>query len=311
MAVNAGDEDIGGLGDGLQAGLQLRQGLVFGPSGDVAQAVGAGLDAVILADGIGNAFRLHFLCVFIFRFGRFPICNPSGGGELLPLTVVEHSVGDLMDGGAHCLHLAHALPDGDSLIVQAQKPVQALPQRLEHDRHRGRAPQGLHERLVLLHIPGQAGNKAGEGTALGLAHIEHLDRAKQGNLDFPFLHDNIPVMVQYRRSGVRVQLHFLNALFERRGGDNGQALLALFHMTAKLIFPLIESSHMGGAGHLHMDEDGIIIGITVKPGHGAEIVRKFVALKQVLYVCLNPGDDFLDSFPIAGLFVCHGKNLLS
>ena len=68
---------------------------------------------------------------------------------------------------------------------------------------------------------------------------------------------------------------------------------------------------MGGAGHLNMDEDGIVIGIAVKPGHGAEIVRKFIALEQVLYVCLNPGHNFLDSFPIAGLFVCHGKNLLS
>ena len=118
-------------------------------------------------------------------------------------------------------------------------------------------------------------------------------------------------MVQYRRSGVRVQLHFLNALFEWRGGDDGQALFSLFHMTAKLIFPLVESGHMGGAGHLHMDEDGIVIGIAVKPGHGAEIVRKFVALKQVLYASLNPGDDFLDPFPVAGLVICHGKNLLS
>ena len=56
-----------------------------------------------------------------------------------------------------------------------------------------------------------------------------------------------------------------------------------------------------------MDEDGIVIGIAVKPGHGAEIVRKFVALKQVLYASLNPGDDFLDPFPVAGLFICHGK----
>lgn len=68
---------------------------------------------------------------------------------------------------------------------------------------------------------------------------------------------------------------------------------------------------MGGAGHLNMDEDGIVIGIVVKPGHGAEIVRKFVALKQVLYASLNPGDDFLDPFPVAGLVICHGKNLLS
>lgn len=82
-------------------------------------------------------------------------------------------------------------------------------------------------------------------------------------------------------------------------------------MASKLIFPLVESSHAGGIGHLHMDEDGIIVGIVVKPGHGEEIVRKFITLKEVLYVCLNPGHNFFDALPIAGLFLCHGKKLLS
>ena len=31
-------------------------------------------------------------------------------------------------------------------------------------------------------------------------------------------------------------------------------------MSSELVFPFVESGHMGGAGHLHMDEDGIVRG---------------------------------------------------
>ena len=112
-------------------------------------------------------------------------------------------------------------------------------------------------------------------------------------------------MVQYRRSGVRVQLHFLNALFEGRGGDNGQALLALFHMMAKLL-PFPKARHgLGGVGPLHMDEKGVVDGIVVKPGHGAEVVKIPLAQEKLLDVLLDPGNDFFDTFLVGGSLVCH------
>ena len=50
MSVNVRNQLSGGLVDGLQTGPQLRQRLVLAPGGDIAKAVLASLDAVILAD---------------------------------------------------------------------------------------------------------------------------------------------------------------------------------------------------------------------------------------------------------------------
>ena len=60
MAVNIGDQLTGGLVDGLQAGPQLFQFLALTPACDVAETVFSGLDAVILADRVGNALSLKW-----------------------------------------------------------------------------------------------------------------------------------------------------------------------------------------------------------------------------------------------------------
>ena len=160
----------------------------------------------------------------------------------------------------------------------------------------------------MLDIAGQVRHKAGERSALGLAHIEHLDRLEQGNFDFPFLHDHLPLAVQHRRSGLRVQLHFLDLLLERRGGNDGQALFPLFYMTPKLVFPLVETGNLGGVGHLHMDEDGVVDRIGVKPGHSAQVLQIPLTLENLLDAVLNASHDLLDLLPVAGLFVRHSKH---
>ena len=43
MAVDFGDEIVGGLADGFQAGFQLRQFLPAAPMRNIDKAVGAGL----------------------------------------------------------------------------------------------------------------------------------------------------------------------------------------------------------------------------------------------------------------------------
>src|SRR5699024_12663444 len=63
------------------------------------------------------------------------------------------------------------------------------------------------------------------GLAVRLAHIEHLDRAEHGNLNFPFLHDDLAILIQHRCLGVRVQLLFLDLFLERRGRDDGDTVL--------------------------------------------------------------------------------------
>ena len=68
---------------------------------------------------------------------------------------------------------------------------------------------------------------------------------------------------------------------------------------------------MGGVGHLHMDQDGVVDGIGVKPGHSAQVVHILLTLEDLLDAVLNASHDLLDLLPVAGLFVCHNNALLS
>ena len=303
MSVNVRNQFSGGLVDGLQTGPQLRQRLVLAPGGDIAEAVLAGLDTVILADGIGNALGLHLLGVAVFLLGRLLITGP--GRFLLGLgVVVQFAVGDLMDGGGNGLHLAHALPDGDALPVRREISVHVGCHRLHRERHRRGPAQGLHESLIVLDVPGKRGRQLRQGLAVRLAHIEHLDRAEHGNLNFPFLHDDLAILIQHRCLGVRVQLLFLNLFLERRGRDDGNTVFAALHMALKLIFPLVVSGHQRGVRLLHIDEHGVVDGVAVEPGHHGQVAHILFALEQFLDTLLDARRDLLQPFPVGG-FVSH------
>ena len=212
-----------------------------------------------------------------------------------------------MDSGAHRLHLAHALPDGNGLFGMVAEAVCILVKSPEGYGHGGCSPQGLHERLVLLHIADQTGGEAGEGLTLCLIGGENLHRLEQGNFHSFLIYDDVPVRTQHRGHGVRVQPHFLNLPFQGRGCNDGQALLPLLHMPPGL-FPFVEARHrFGGMGTLHVNEDRIIDGIAVKPGHCAEVVKKPLTLKELLDILLNPQNNFLHPFPV-GWLVSHDRS---
>ncbi len=311
MLINGGDQPANGLGDGFQAGFQFRQGTVLTPTGNIADRIAGSVDAIILTNGKGYALGFHFHGIFVLRLGRLLICIPGGGGKPVLFLIVKDRVGDLMNGGAYRLYLAHTLPDSDTLRSPAEKAVHAVLNGFDLNGDRGRAPQGLHECLILLHIAGQISNKAGERFAVRLVSGKNLDRLKQRNFNGLFLNNGVAVLVQHRGLGIGVQLHFLDLLFQRRGGNDGQPLFPLLHMTAKLL-PLLKARYGGdGVGPLHMNENGIIDGIAVKPGHGAEIIKIPFTLKKFLDVLFYPGNDFFDTFPVGGFLVCHGKILLS
>src|SRR5699024_11040635 len=119
MSVNVRNQFSGSLVDGLQTGPQFRQRLVLAPGGDIAEAVFAGLDAIILTVGVGDALGLHLLGVAVFLLGRLLVTGPDR--LLLRLSVVvQLAVGDLMDGGGNGLYLAHASTDGDALPVRRE-----------------------------------------------------------------------------------------------------------------------------------------------------------------------------------------------
>ena len=215
--------------------------------------------------------------------------------------VVELTVRGLMDSGGNSLHLAHAFPNGDPLLVRGKIAVHVLGHRLKFDGDRGGAAQSLHEHLIMRHRPGQAGGQLRQGFSVRLAHIEHLDRAEHGDFDFLFLHDGLAIRVQDGCMGIRVTLHFLDFLFVGRGGDDGDTMLALFHMALKLVFPLVEPGHQGGVRALHIDEHGVVDRISVELGHDGQIAHILLALKQLLDTLFNARRDLLQPFPVGGL----------
>ena len=207
--------------------------------------------------------------------------------------VVELTVRGLMDSGGNSLHLAHAFPDGDPLLVRGEIAVHVLGHRLKLDGNRSRAAQSFHESLIVRHRPGQAGGQLWQGLSVRLAHIEHLHRTEHGDFNFFFLHDRLAIRVQDGCMSIRVALHFLDLLFVGRGGNDGDTMLTLFHMALKLIFPLVEPGHQGGVRALHIDEHGVVDGVAVELGHDGQIAHILLALKQFLDTLFNARCDLL------------------
>ena len=363
MPVNVGNQFTGGLIDNLQAGPQFFQFLALAPAGDIAKAVLAGLNTIILADRIGNALGLHFLrvpvlgrlnlggviflhlqpplelilvhiapvCIggelFRLRFGgkALGVVLPGpaiadhdhlpGGIGFRPLRIMELAVGDLMDSRRDRLNFTHARAKRNPLPVGGKVAVHIGRHRLKLNGNRGGSAQRLQENLIVLDITGQAGRKFRQGLSIRLAHIEHLHRAEQGNLNFLFLHDDLAILIQHRCFGIRVQLLFLDFLFIWCRGNNGNTMLTPFHMALKLIFPLVVSGHQRGVRALHIDEHGVVDGVAVEPGHHGEVAHILFTLEQFLDALLNALGNFPQSLPVGG-FLSHdfhspfyGRNL--
>ena len=118
--------------------------------------------------------------------------------------IVEPGVGDLMDGGADRLHLAHAFADSDALFVHGEVAVHILRQLLKEDGDGRAAAQSFHERPVILHVPRKVRRQLRQGLACGLLHVEHHHGLVHGNLHRLFLRDNIAVLVPQGELGVGV-----------------------------------------------------------------------------------------------------------
>ena len=224
-------------------------------------------------------------------------------------------MGDLMDSRRDRLNFAHARAKRNPLPVGGKVAVHIGRHRLKLNGNRGGSAQRLQENLIVLDITGQAGRKFRQGLSIRLAHIEHLHRAEQGNLNFLFLHDDLAILIQHRCFGIRVQLLFLDFLFIWCRGNNGNTMLTPFHMALKLIFPLVVSGHQRGVRALHIDEHGVVDRVTVEPGHHGEVAHIFLTLEQLLDALLNTLGNFPQSFPVGG-FLSHdfhspfyGRNL--
>lgn len=81
-------------------------------------------------------------------------------------------VGNLMDGGRDRLYLAHALPDGDILLVLAEVAIGAVTHGFQGYGNRRGSLEGFHKDVVLLHVSGQGTGQLGKGLSVRLGDIK-------------------------------------------------------------------------------------------------------------------------------------------
>ena len=147
MPVDLGDKLVCRSADGFKGRFQLLNILAAAPPGDIAEGVVRGVQPEMLADGKGDALGLHLagasVCAVLFLSRRVQI------------NVVQLGMGDLMDQGLNRLQLAHALVNGNALVLQMVVPVCAAFDFLKGDGDGRSLLQSLEKILVLLYAARQ------------------------------------------------------------------------------------------------------------------------------------------------------------
>ena len=125
--------------------------------------------------------------------------------------------------------------------------------------------KGSEKIAVLLHIARQRvhGNLR-QLLSLGLGHVKDGHHLVGGYGDLLFLGNGLSVPADHGLLGLRVD--FLRFLldFERRRGDNLNALFALFDIALKLVFPSGKARDQGSVGLLHGNQECIVEAVIVE-----------------------------------------------
>ena len=282
VAVDGGNQLMGGGPDGFKGRPQLFQVFAGTPTGHIPKGIVGRVQPVVLADGIGHALGLHLAGAAVGPVGLL-------GHRGLRVNGVELGMGNLMDGCFQSLQLTHVLLYGDPLFRQVVVAVRTTGDVLKGHRDGGSLFQRLEEVLVLLHTPGQlVHTDRGQRFALGLAHVKDRHDLERRNLDFFFLGDGVAVLV-HDRLALFVQLrHFLFHLVGG-GGQNLDAFLVFLDVTVKFIPPLVVASHKLAA--LYGDQQRIVEAVTVELRHRGEIGFVAFTLEKFLYAGFQPVSD--------------------
>ncbi len=108
----------------------------MGPARHIGKAVVRGINAEMLADGIGHGFCLHLLagpalCAVFSRLLRFH--------------VVELCVRHFMDQGLYRLHLTHILLNRNAVLAGMKVALGAALDIFKSNRHRAHCHNGIQE----------------------------------------------------------------------------------------------------------------------------------------------------------------------
>ena len=105
MPVYGINQTCGGAADCFKRAFQLCKFFSAAPPGDISKRIVRRIKPVVLADGIGDAFRLYLAGAAVGAFWRVFVY------------VMECRVGDFMDCGLDILQFLHALVDDDTLFL--------------------------------------------------------------------------------------------------------------------------------------------------------------------------------------------------
>ena len=145
MTVNLGNKPGGSSADSFKGRFQFGKLLAAAPTGDIAERIVRRIKPVMLADGIGDTFRLYFTGA------------PVGAGLLLfgVYVVVQPCMGNFMDCRFQGLQFAHALAYGNALFLIIGIAFCIAPDWLKGNRKRGRFFKGGEKVPILFNVAGE------------------------------------------------------------------------------------------------------------------------------------------------------------
>ena len=290
MSVNAVDDVCGGRADRFKGAFQLRKLPPAAPPGNIAERVVRCIKPVMLANGVGDAFRFHLAGAAVYA-GLLLVFGS------VQVNIVQLCVGDFVNGGFERLQLAHTLVKRDALVLQVIIAVCAALDFLKADGDGRGLFKGCEKITVLLHIARQRvhGNIR-QFLSLGLGHVKDGHHLVGGYSDLLFLGDGLSVPADHGLLGLRVD--FLRFLldFERRRGDNLNAFFTFFDVALKLVFPSGKARDKGSIGLLHSDKQRVIEAVIMKLRHNAQILFVAFAVEQLRNALLQTGGNLLELF---------------
>ena len=287
LFINTGDHLSRRFADGFQRAFQLLGLLVGGPTGDIAERIIRGFNAVPLADGIGDAFCLDLLSAPVFLVLGSNLLAGSDGVKL--------GMGNLVDRRLDGLDFTHALLNGNAVFYMREVAFCAIGDVFKGNGDRRQLFESIKKGGVVFHAACQLvhGN-IGKLFAIRLGHIEHAHHLEGGTGHFNRLGDRLAVLIENGLLRCRVEFFPLFLHLVRRGGKDFDALFALHHMAVEVALPCRVTGDQRRIWLLHGDENRIVKRVVVELGHRFQVLFEAFGFKQFLESLFQLVGDFPD-----------------
>lgn len=221
----------GGVTDCFKGRFQFRQFPPAAPFCNIGKGIVGSVKPVMLAHGVGNAFRLYFTGAAVWA-----VCLLLCGG--VQIYVVQLGVCNLMYQRFKVLQFAHALVNGNAFVLLVVVTLCAASYFFKTYRDGGSLLCCLKEIGVLFHVPGQLVNAdSGKLLSLGLRYVKDGNNLERRDGYFCFLLDGITVFVGHGLLGLGVD--FVNFLFDfvRGRGKYLDTFRLAYHLPPVVFFP--------------------------------------------------------------------------